>query len=66
MTKETDVIDQQHGKTIIECDSCDAVFEGEKGEEVAVVWVAAKRDGWRARRDADEWLHGCAKCGVPS
>jgi len=59
------MIDTQHGKKVIECDSCDEVFEGEKGEEFAVVWASAKRDGWRTRKIANEWLHGCPRHGVP-
>lgn len=60
------MIDRQNGKILIECDSCDEVFEGEPGEEFAAVWASAKRDGWRLRKVADEWLHGCEKCGVPT
>jgi rubredoxin len=60
------MIDRQHGKTLIECDSCNEVFEGDQGDEFAVVWAAAKRDGWRTRKIANEWLHGCPKCGVPA
>ena len=29
-------------------------------------WNEAKRDGWRTRKIADEWLHGCHKCGAPT
>ena len=60
------MIDKQHGKILIECDSCNETFEGGSSEEFAVVWAAAKRDGWRTRKIADEWLHGCGKCGVPT
>lgn len=60
------MIDRQNGKILIECDSCDEVFDGELGEEFAAVWASAKRDGWRSRKVADEWLHGCEKCGVPT
>jgi len=60
------MIDRQHGKILIECDSCSEVFEGGRDEEYAPVWNAAKNDGWRCRKIADEWLHGCPKCGVPT
>jgi hypothetical protein len=60
------MIDRQGGKILIECDSCDEVFEGGPGEEFAQVWASAKRDGWSTRKIADEWLHGCGKCGVPA
>jgi len=60
------MIDRQHGRVLIECDSCDEVFEGERGEEFKDVWNSAKRDGWTTRQIAGEWLHGCPKCGVPA
>lgn len=60
------MIDRQSGKVLIECDSCDEVFEGAPGEEFAQVWASAKREGWSTRKIADEWLHGCEKCGVPT
>jgi len=59
------MIDHQHGKILIECDSCDEVFTGEKGEEWPEVWAKAKRDGWRTGKIAEEWLHGCPIHGVP-
>jgi len=30
------MIDRQHGKIVIECDSCNETFEGDPGEEFAV------------------------------
>lgn len=58
------MIDRQGGKILIECDSCDQVFEGERGDEFPVVWTCAKAAGWKSRKIRDEWLHGCPKCGV--
>lgn len=59
------MIDRQHGHIVIECDSCNETFEGDQDEEFDVVWMSVKRAGWRTRKIADEWLHGCPKCGVP-
>ncbi|MBS0369024.1 MAG: hypothetical protein JSS57_07485 [Proteobacteria bacterium] len=59
------MIDRQFGRVVICCDSCDETFEGERGEEFDSVWPAAKRAGWRTRKIADEWLHGCPFHGVP-
>lgn len=59
------MIDRQHSSVIIECDSCPALFEGVQHQEFKDVWNEAKRDGWRTRQIAGEWLHGCPKCGVP-
>jgi len=55
------MIDRQHGKIIIECDSCEDVFEGAVGDEWSVVWPAAQRDGWRSRKIGNEWVHGCPR-----
>jgi uncharacterized C2H2 Zn-finger protein len=60
------MIDRQGGKTLIECDSCEEVFTGEEGVEFIDVLNAAKSDGWKVRKIAGEWLHGCPKCGVPT
>ena len=60
------MIDRQFGKVVISCDSCDETFEGEKGEPFDAIWAAAKEEGWRTRKIANEWLHGCPKCGVPT
>jgi hypothetical protein len=55
------MIDQQHGHIVIECDACDSVFEGES-TDWDVVRPDAKREGWKARKIADEWLHFCPGC----
>lgn len=57
------MIDRQHGKIVIECDSCDDVFEGDS-DDWQTVWAAAKQDGWRSKKIGSEWVHGCKKCGV--
>lgn len=58
------MIDRQGAKVLIECDSCDAVFCGGDHEEFKVVWADAKKEGWRTKKIANEWLHGCPRCGV--
>lgn len=60
------MIDRQGGKVVVECDSCNETFESEVGEEFAEMWSRAKRDGWRTRKIAGEWLHGCPRHGVPT
>ncbi len=59
------MIDRQHGKILIECDSCDTVFEG-ASDDWQEVWPAARREGWKTNLLAKEWLHGCPKCGKPT
>lgn len=60
------MIDRQGNRVLIECDICDQVFQGEEREDFAATWASAKREGWKTRQIAGEWLHGCPKCGVPS
>jgi hypothetical protein len=60
------MIDWQKGQIVIECDSCNEVFDGRPHEDFSAVWSAAKEEGWTARKIADEWLHGCPDCGAPA
>lgn len=55
------MIDRQHGKLVFECDCCAETFEGESSE-LAEVWSAAKRDGWKSKKIGEEWVHACGKC----
>ena len=65
-TEGEKMIDREYDRIVIECDSCNELFAGDAGEEFGMVWNAAKRDGWSTRKIADEWLHGCPRCGAPS
>lgn len=58
------MIDRQGGRILIECDSCDEIFEGAEDEEWAPVWSAARREGWKSLKIGKDWVHGCPKCGV--
>ena len=60
------MIDRQGNRILIECDSCPEIFEGDEDAQFSDVWNSAKRDGWSTRKVADEWLHGCPKCGAPT
>lgn len=59
------MIDRQGGRILVECDSCDEVLDTDTADFDAAR-EAMKREGWRARKIANEWLHGCPKCGVPT
>lgn len=60
------MIDRQNGGVIfVECDSCDEVLDTET-KDFDEARNVMKREGWKVRKIADEWLHGCPKCGVPS
>lgn len=60
------MIDRQGRHILIECDSCDTVEKSEDGAEFDDFWSGLRREGWRAKRIAKEWLHGCPKCGPPT
>jgi hypothetical protein len=59
------MIDRQGNRIIFECDSCPELFESDEDAEFSSAWNRAKRDGWSTRKIAEEWLHGCSKCGAP-
>ena len=60
------MIDRQGNRILIECDSCSEVFEGHEDASFQEAWADAKREGWRTRKIADVWLHGCPDCGAPT
>lgn len=60
------MIDRQNGGIIyVECDSCDEVLDTET-TDFSEARSIMQREGWRVRKIAEEWLHGCPKCGVPT
>lgn len=59
------MIDRQGGKILVECDSCDHVLDTHTGD-FAEARALMQREGWKVRKIANEWLHGCPKCGVPT
>lgn len=58
------MIDRQHGKIVIECDTCDVVFHSDS-RDFSDAWERAKADGWSAAKTGDIWMHGCQTCGRP-
>lgn len=60
------MIDRQGNRIFIECDSCEEVLAGEEHQQFKDLWSAAKRDGWKTRQIAGEWLHSCPNCPVPT
>lgn len=59
------MMDRQSGKILFECDSCDEVLNTETGD-FDDARDQLNREGWRARKICDVWLHGCPDCGAPS
>jgi len=60
------MIDRQNGGIImVECDSCDAVLDT-RTKDFDEAREVMKAEDWKVRKIANEWLHGCPKCGVPT
>lgn len=60
------MIDRQNGGILmVECDSCPAVLDTET-KDFAEAREVMVREAWKVRKIADQWLHGCPKCGVPT
>jgi len=60
------MMDRQNGGIIfIECDSCDEILDTET-KDFDEARNVMRRVGWKVRKIADEWLHGCPNCGVPT
>lgn len=59
------MIDRQNGGIImVECDYCAEVLDTET-RDFSEAMAVMRRKGWKARKIADQWLHGCPKHGVP-
>jgi hypothetical protein len=54
------MIDRQHDRIVIDCDSCDRTFEGDTDEWIDV-WPQARSDGWRARKIGRNWYQFCGE-----
>jgi len=60
------MIDRQNGGIIyVECDSCPEVLDTET-KDFNEARDVMRREEWKVRKIANEWLHGCPKCGVPT
>ncbi len=58
------MIDRQHGGLIlVECDSCPEVLDTETSD-FTEARARMQREGWKVRKIANEFLHGCPRCGV--
>jgi hypothetical protein len=58
------MIDRQALKIVVECDTCSDVIESDEREDWETFWPRARRDGWKSKKIAGEWVHGCNRCGV--
>lgn len=43
-----------------ECDGCDEIYES--GMPFAYAWAEAKKNGWKAEKVDEQWLHLCPRC----
>ena len=59
------MIDREGKLIVVHCDSCPEVLKTETAD-FAEARAIMQREGWKVRKIADEWLHGCPDCGVPT
>ena len=46
----------------IACDVCGAEWDEYPSADFNIMWSAAKRLGWRAKKIANDWVHECPDC----
>lgn len=54
------MIDKQHGKFVVECDSCDETLETDYDDFSEAV-RHMRREGWGTERVGAMWIHACPK-----
>jgi uncharacterized protein (DUF983 family) len=55
------MLDRQHGDVVFECDACGTTLETETSD-FGSARNLLRREGWRARKLGDGWMHFCPKC----
>jgi hypothetical protein len=65
LTGSDAMVDLQKGRSVLQCDACDELFEGDLSEEYTDVWHCAKAEGWEARQVSGRWVHVCPYCASP-
>ncbi|WP_439392362.1 hypothetical protein ACRQ5Q_22465 [Bradyrhizobium sp. PMVTL-01] len=58
------MLDRQHGKFVVECDSCGDTLQTDTRDFEEAREVMRLND-WKARKIGRDWIHGCPECGVP-
>jgi hypothetical protein len=57
------MVDLQKSRYVLQCDTCDELFEG--AEEYTDVWSWAKAEGWEARQVSGRLVLVCPYCASP-
>lgn len=52
--------DYWNGRIMFECDCCDEYLHTDTNQWKEAMDVL-KREGWKAHKVVDEWVHGCPK-----
>jgi len=54
---------ERNGKRItMFCDNCSEEADNDATEEWNDFWARQKREGWRAKKLKEEWIHTCPEC----
>ena len=61
------MLDRQHGRLVIECDSCGDLYEGDGAEDASPAFfdafiAGAKQEGWKMQPVGNDWVHTCPAC----
>lgn len=55
------MIDRQHNAIVFECDGCPETLETDESE-FSDAMAQLRREGWKAEKVGDEWVHLCVTC----
>jgi hypothetical protein len=57
------MIDRQYGQIVFECDGCDELLHTKiPVEDFNGAMAVFRREGWKAIKIGDEWVHECPNC----
>ncbi len=56
------MIRKTKGEFVVECNECGAEAYGGIEERFMVFLDEIKKEGWKARKDGEEWEHYCENC----
>ena len=58
------MLDRQHGKIQFCCDVCGDVLDTDTRDFTEARTIMG-REGWKARKFGNDWVHSCTGCGDP-
>jgi hypothetical protein len=56
------MIDHNGRVLVFSCDECPKWAEDDDDLGFALFWADLKREGWRAKKIGQDWVHACPAC----